>query len=371
MKQVVERFSREEIVAMRRRLTAWFLVNRRDLPWRQSRDPYAIWVSEVMLQQTRIAAVVPYYLKFMKRFPTVAALAEANEQDVLRLWEGLGYYRRARHLHRAARVIIQEHAGQFPRQADSLAALPGLGRYTVGAVLSQAFDRRLAIVDANVARVLCRLGAWRGELQKRDTQEWLWQTAEALLPRRGVGDFNQALMELGQTVCAPRQPACLLCPLREVCQARAEGIAENLPRRGVKQELVETHEVAFIIHRKGRLLLGQRKPDAVRWANMWEFPTSAMVNEEDAEAKATEFVKRLSGTLINKPATFGTIRYGVTRFRISLQGITAEHKGGSLHRELYQDLRWVKTDELQHYPLSIPQRRLAKLWMESGNPARQ
>src|SRR5690349_4297636 len=154
MRQEIGRFGREQIIAIRRRLQTWFRANRRELPWRSSRDPYAIWVSEVMLQQTQIAAVIPYYLRFMERFPTVVALAEASEQDVLRSWEGLGYYRRARHLHIAARVIVRDHAGQFPNEEKAVAALPGLGRYTVGAVLSQAFGRRLPIVDANVTRVL-------------------------------------------------------------------------------------------------------------------------------------------------------------------------------------------------------------------------
>src|SRR5207245_11266555 len=199
-------------------LLAWFDRNRRDLPWRRNRDPYRIWVSEVMLQQTQVATVVRYYEPFLKAFPTIAALAAASEQQVLRRWEGLGYYRRARHLHQAARQLVLEHQGNIPDDPEIFARLPGVGRYILGAVLSQAFDRRLPILEANSLRVLCRLFGRKGD--RGSLKRWLWQAAEGLLPARRVGDFNQALMELGALVCTPRSARCSICPLRLDCLAR-------------------------------------------------------------------------------------------------------------------------------------------------------
>jgi len=358
-------FSRRDLTHFRRLLQAWFRANQRELPWRRNRDPYAIWVSEVMLQQTQIAAVIPFYLRFMKRFPDISTLAAASEQEVLRQWEGLGYYRRARHLYRAAQVIVNEYGGTFPDQVEAASSLPGLGRYTVGAVLSQAFDRRLPVVDANVARVLCRLGAWREPLEKVQTQAWLWHTAEALLPRQGSGDFNQALMELGQTICVTRQPACLLCPWREVCRGRAKGIATELPVRAARQRLEEVNEFAVIVQRDSQILLVQRQADAARWANMWELPTAVLETTRLTPRYVAQAAARLTGVSVRAAEPFGELRYGVTRFRIHLQGFVAQYTRGSLRSEQYQALRWLDEQQLAAYPLSIPQRRLLKLWRES------
>jgi A/G-specific adenine glycosylase len=189
---------------IRRRLLAWFARHQRDLPWRANRDPYRIWVSEVMLQQTQVSTVIPYFKRFLEAFPTLIDLAEADEQDVLRLWEGLGYYRRARDLHRAARSLAAEFDGRIPDDPEAWQALPGVGRYILGAVLSQAFDRRLPIVETNSQRVLCRLFGQRADPRRGPGRHWLWQVAERLLPMRRVGEFNQALMELGALICAPR-----------------------------------------------------------------------------------------------------------------------------------------------------------------------
>jgi A/G-specific adenine glycosylase len=198
-------------------LLRWFDRHRRDLPWRATRDPYRIWVSEVMLQQTTVAAVVPYFLRFLDKFPTLVELARADEQDVLRLWAGLGYYRRARNLHQAAKALVENHGGHLPDDPAVWQLLPGVGRYMLGAIMSQAFDHRLPIVEANSQRVLCRLFGKRGDVSREPVKSWLWRTAAAILPRKRVGDFNQAMMELGALVCTARVARCGECPVRTVC----------------------------------------------------------------------------------------------------------------------------------------------------------
>ena len=198
----------------RRRILAWFRRNARDLPWRRTRDPYAIWVSEIMLQQTQVVTVIGYFERFLAAFPSIADLAAADEQQVLRLWEGLGYYRRARQLHAAARVIVAEHQGRFPRDPEQIRALPGIGRYTAGAIASIGWDAREPILEANTIRVFSRLLAYRGDPQKNAGQQRLWEFAAGVLPKKDTGLFNQALMELGSEICTPRGPLCDQCPVR-------------------------------------------------------------------------------------------------------------------------------------------------------------
>jgi len=238
--------------ALRRRLLAWYRAHRRDLPWRRTRDPYAVWVAETMLQQTRVAAVVPYFERFLAEFPDPAHLAQAPEERVLALWSGLGYYSRARQLHRAARTLVERHAGRVPSDPEALAALPGVGRYTLGAVLSIAFDRPWPLVDGNVARVLGRVEALDGDLRRAPGSELLWRLAAALVPPRAPGDFNQALMELGATLCTPRAPRCAECPVAALCRARAAGDPERYPapRRRAVLERVEV-AAALVESRRG------------------------------------------------------------------------------------------------------------------------
>jgi len=212
--------------AFRRRLLAWFKRNARDLPWRRTRDPYAVWVSEIMLQQTQVVTVIDYFNRFLQTFPTIAALAAAPEEQVLRLWEGLGYYRRARQLHRAAQVIVREHDGKFPRTIDAVRSLPGIGRYTAGAILSIAFDAREPILEANTFRLYSRLLAYCGDPRGREGEKLLWEFASESLPNKGAGTLNQALMELGATVCTPRLPRCEVCPVVQLCPTFKAGLQE-------------------------------------------------------------------------------------------------------------------------------------------------
>ncbi|HYP14935.1 MAG TPA: A/G-specific adenine glycosylase [Bryobacteraceae bacterium] len=254
--------------AFRKLLLEWFSRARRDLPWRKTQDPYAIWLSEVMLQQTRVATVLPYYSRFLERFPTARDLAEAEEHDVLKLWSGLGYYSRARNLQKGARMI----AGGFPDTYEAIRALPGVGDYTAAAIASIAHGLPYAAVDGNVLRVLARVSGDPGDIGRSATRERLSALASELIDRRRPGDFNQALMELGATVCTPRNPQCLLCPVVRLCHARKQGREQELPvkLRPVRPERV--YRTLYVIERHGELLFWQRAAGSKRLAGFWELP---------------------------------------------------------------------------------------------------
>jgi A/G-specific adenine glycosylase len=347
---------------LRRRLQAWFARHQRDLPWRRSRDPYRIWVSEIMLQQTQAATVVAYFERFLAAFPRLADLAAADEQQVLRLWEGLGYYRRARNLHQAARQIVARHAGRFPTDPASAAALPGLGRYTVGAVLSQAFDARLPILEANSQRVLSRLFAVPDAATNGSARRHLWRLAELLLPRRHVGDFNQALMELGALICTPRLPRCQRCPLISECAAHRLGLQEQIPTRQTRAETVEVCEVGLVVKRGKRVLLVQR-PNEGRWAGLWEFPHGPRMESENNEKAAARLARQLVGLGVRLGPEIMTLNHGVTHHRITLACFEAAYVAGVVRSPLYARGVWIEPRQLPDFPVSAPQRRLAlALW---------
>jgi A/G-specific adenine glycosylase len=342
-----------------RRLLAWFRRHQRALPWRSDRDPYRIWVSEVMLQQTQAATVVRYFEPFLTRFPTVSALAEADEQDVLRLWEGLGYYRRARHLHQAAQELVAHHQGRIPDDPTLLRALPGVGRYILGAVLSQAFDRRLPILEANSERVLCRLFGQTDDPRGGPVRRWLWQMAEDLLPARQVGDFNQALMELGALVCTPMAPRCSQCPLVQDCVARQRGLQEQIPARAQPPTTILVPEVAVVVRRQDQVFLVQR-PEQGRWAGMWEFPHGTVAERETHETAASRLLAELTGLRAALGGELLTVRHAVTHHRITLVCFEAQYRSGKFQSPFYVQGRWVGAHELHQFPVSSPQRRVAQ-----------
>ncbi len=251
----------------RQSLLQWFDCHKRDLPWRRDRDPYRVWLSEIMLQQTRVAAVTGHYERFLRRFPTIQKLASARESSVLAVWSGLGYYRRARMLHAAAKKVVKEHAGALPQRVDDLRTLPGVGRYTAAAIASIAFGEPVAVVDGNVERVLSRV------LGKHLGGESLWRSAEELLSRRRPGDFNQAMMELGATICLPRQPRCLLCPVSDLCATRGELRGSSQGTRQTKREIDYT-----LACRGNSIFLVQRPREATLMPGMWELPESSGAN---------------------------------------------------------------------------------------------
>jgi A/G-specific adenine glycosylase len=283
-----------ELRRFHKELLAWFRQFQRDLPWRRTRDPYRIWLSEIMLQQTRVAAVIPYYERFLQKFPDVSVLAKAPQEDVLRLWSGLGYYSRARNLHAAAKEIVAKHGGKFPQDLQGALALSGIGHYTAAAILSIARGAKLAVLDGNVARVLARLGAIKGDLRESRRWESLQKTANRMLDPKSPGEWNQAMMELGAMVCTPRAPQCLLCPAARFCRARKLGIADLLPEKRKKRETQEvTIAAAIFLDSRSRTLLlppprtknsrGQSTELAPLVSNLWHFPAVQVRREPTIE----------------------------------------------------------------------------------------
>jgi A/G-specific adenine glycosylase len=371
--------------SFRRRLLAWYAKHARDLPWRRlGGDPYAVWVSEIMLQQTQVATVRPYFERFLAALPTVAALAAAELRQVLRLWEGLGYYRRAQQLHQAARLVCSRHGGRIPRTVAELLALPGIGRYTAGAILSIALDQPQPILEANTSRLFSRLLAWPGETASAAGQELGWAMAEALLPRRGAGRFNQALMELGSTVCQPRAPRCDACPVDSLCRAKAENLQGQIPPPKPKPSIQAVREAAVVVRRRGRVLLVQQ-PAGGRWAGLWDFPRFRL--DADANPRGlSRFssrengtvplggelardliagVRALAGVRIRPGRHLKTFRHGVTRFRITLECYEADFLSTAQGKSAAAAPCWVRPGMLDAYPLSTTGRKLARLVQNS------
>jgi A/G-specific adenine glycosylase len=345
--------------AVAEQLLPWFRRHQRELPWRESADPYRVWLSEIMLQQTQVVTVIPYFERFVARFPTVAELASADEQDVLRLWEGLGYYRRARQLLAAAKVVANEHHGTFPQTLEALQGLPGIGRYTAGAIASIAYDLPAPILEANTVRLLARLAAIEGDPTSTEVQSKLWNLAEALLPRKRCGEFNQALMELGSLVCTPREPKCDECPLREQCAAFQQGRQDSLPAPKAKQVFESVREAAVIVEHRGRVYLRQCAAGE-RWAGLWDFARFAVSNKRGRtfQDELRQKVSTQTGLEIESIDKFTTLKHGVTRFRITLDCYRAECVKSP---RLKAGSQWFKPAELADVPLSTTGRKLARL----------
>jgi len=326
--------------ALRERLLAWFKAEARDLPFRGTTDPYAVWVSEIILQQTRVDQGTPYFNRFVAAFPTVQALAAAPEEAVLKLWEGLGYYSRARNLHAAARMVCEQHGGRFPETAAQLRMLPGVGPYTAAAVASIAFGERVAVLDGNVKRVLARLYALDDCIDDPATERELWRLAQTLVPPRGPGDFNQAMMELGARVCTPRAPACMACPAASECRAHAEGREAELPVRKPKAGTPLHEIVTAVIERDGRYLVG-RRPHGGMLGGLWEFPGGKVEKGEDhALALARECREEL-GVEVRVGGLVACVRHAYTHFRIVMSVYRCTITGGEPAALAHTELRWV------------------------------
>lgn len=355
----------EDRSQIRGRLLAWFDAHRRNLPWRRTSDPYRIWVSEIMLQQTQVDRVIGYYERFVAAFPTVEALAEAPVDDVLRLWEGLGYYSRARNLHAAARVIVEEHGGEFPRSPEAIRALPGIGEYTAGALLSIAFDIPAPAVDANVIRVLARLFAVEGEVSKGAGRRRIRQLAAEVVPDERPGDFNQALMELGALLCIPGRPGCLICPLNEVCVAKSRGLQDTIPPPK-SQAVSEVAAVAGVVRdADGRVLVARRPADG-QWGGLWEFPNTRLGPAGDPCEALVSYIADAFGVEVAPSGEIAAFTYGVMNRRVSLTAFACELHSGDPVARGHDELRWASIAELAEIALPSPHRTIAQMLSADG-----
>jgi A/G-specific adenine glycosylase len=328
------------------RLLVWYGQAGRDLPWRHSSDPYSVWLSEIMLQQTGVVAVIPYYQRFLARFPDVAALAAAPVDDIIALWAGLGYYSRARNLHTAARLIVQEYGGVFPADLDRLTSLPGVGRSTAGAILSIAFARKAPILDGNVRRVLARLFALEENPRSREAEKRLWVWAEALTPEDNPHDYAQAIMDLGATLCVPRRPACMRCPLEDLCQARQQGREGELPVPQTKKKVPEVMQVALLVDRDNRFLV-RKRPLAGMLGGLWEFPGASVPAGSAPEEAAAVFWRESGGE--GELEFIGGITHAYSHFRLDLRLYRGKSTGPARVGE--EESLWLTMDELTGWPL--------------------
>ena len=334
-------------------LLAWFDVHgRHDLPWQHPRTPYRVWLSEIMLQQTQVRVVMPYFERFAAALPDVRALAAAPLDDVLALWSGLGYYARARNLHAAAKLCVQRHGGDLPRDPEALVALPGIGRSTAGAILAQAWGDRFAILDGNVKRVLCRVFGIEGWPGLPAVEKRLWRIAEDLLPDARLADYTQAQMDFGATLCTRHDPACVLCPLQRDCSALREGRVAELPTPKPGKPLPERHALALLLRdSRGRVLL-QRRPPVGIWAALWSLPEAP-----DHTSARTWFETHMAGDY-DALRPLEPIAHGFSHYRLQLQPLRLE--GAALRMRVADDgdLRWVEATELGALGIPAPIRKL-------------
>ncbi|HXG47768.1 MAG TPA: A/G-specific adenine glycosylase, partial [Methylomirabilota bacterium] len=345
-------------------LLEWFQGSARDLPWRRTLDPYAIWVSEIMLQQTQVKTVIPYWERWMAALPDVRALATARPERVLKLWEGLGYYARARNLQKAAQQIVERHGGLFPRDFDDILKLPGVGRYTAGAIGSIAFNQPVPILDGNVIRVLTRIFHVTGDPRSKAVNRQLWALAEALVreaatrpfasPQAAAGPcsaLNQSLMELGATVCIARVPACPACPVQSHCAARREGVAERLPHRRKPATVTARRFAAFLVARNGRFLVRQRPANGVN-AGLWEFPNLELISTRRTARLAFE---ELFGRRPARLVRVGRLKHSITRYRMTLEVYSAPADPAQLAAP---GGRWVRAADLAKLAFAAAHRRI-------------
>ncbi len=336
------------ITQLRQSLLQWYCIHGRSLPWRQTQDPYPIWVSEIMLQQTQVKTVIPYYERWVAQFPTITGLANADQQQVLKAWQGLGYYARARNLHRAAQQIVQQHNGKFPVELATVLTLPGIGRTTAGGILSAAFNQPVPILDGNVKRVLARLDGVTTPPNKVLTA--LWKTSEHLLDPDSPRDFNQALMDLGATVCTPKNPACLLCPWNSHCRAYRMNMQNELPVSETRAPIPHKQiGVAVIWNQQGQILIDRRRQDGLL-GGLWEFPGGKIEPGETVEACIRREILEELGIAIEVGEHLITIEHTYTHFHVTLNVHHCRHVNGEPQPIECDEVRWVNLHELEQFP---------------------
>lgn len=335
------------------RLLNWYHTHKRLLPWRDHPDSYAVWVSEIMLQQTRVDTVIPYFEKWMNLFPTVKALASASEQEVLNAWEGLGYYSRARNLHKAAKIVAEKFNGELPRNVDDLRSLPGVGRYTVGAIASMAFGMDEPTLDGNLRRVFSRLFDVTEFADSSAGEKILWELAAQNLPKGQAGDYNQALMDLGATICLPKNPRCLLCPLMKLCKACENGTQELRPVLKPKKTAPSYIHAAAVIVERGRVLLSQRPGEGLL-GGMWEFP-NVRVDGDPAKA-LVKSLKSATQIQVKKKEALQVVEHAYSHFRVTVYPFLCDRVSIPKNK----NLKWVKLGELGDYPMGRVDRQIAR-----------
>jgi A/G-specific adenine glycosylase len=356
--------AQNKIKNLQSRLLNWYDEQKRDMPWRKNRDPYRILVSEFMLQQTQVKTVIPYYKHWMKSFPTAKKLATADESHVLKHWEGLGYYSRARNLRKSAIHIQHEFKGKVPDSMENILKLPGVGRYTAGAVLSIAFDKRVPVLDGNVKRVLSRFFLLNENGNNKKSETRLWDTMEDLLPEKRCGDFNQAFMELGATVCLPKNPFCNECPLKQLCEANKSNkqLLFPPPKTTIKTSKIQVS--AAVIFKKGRVYIQKRRAKGLM-GGLWEFPGGKMESgETDIECLRREIKEEL-GVNIRIREKLMTHRHSYTRFRVTLHVFHCQIHSGTLSPSACDDWKWIKPDELKQYAFPAANVKIIKLLNKS------
>lgn len=338
--------------AVKGKLLPWFAQNRRSMPWRSNRTPYRVWISELMLQQTRVDQATPYFHRFMKRFPSLKSLAAASQQDVLKMWEGLGYYSRARNLHKAAQIIAGEHGGRFPRTAEEIIKLPGIGSYTAAAIGSLAFNLDLAVLDGNVIRVLSRLFAYTRDPRSTVAKTELQQIADTLLVKGDAGHFNEAMMELGATVCLPKNPDCGACPLARTCLGRQSGRPTDYPVKAPKKKV--PHLVvgaAVVTDSKGRVLVAQRRAEDML-GGLWEFPGGKQEPGETIQQCIERELDEELGIGVETGEFLVTVKHAYSHFTMDLHTYFAKIKSGRPKALQCQGFQWLKVSELRKLPYS-------------------
>jgi A/G-specific adenine glycosylase len=350
-------------------LLAWAEHGLRDLPWRTERTPYRVWVSEIMLQQTRVETVVPYFERWMAHFPTIEALARADLGDALKCWEGLGYYARCRNLYRAAQTVMRDHGGHLPESREALLALPGIGPYTVGAILSLAFDQDAAVLDGNVRRVFSRLYALSAKPGDKEARKELWALADSLIPAGRAGQFNEALMDLGATICTPRKPRCPHCPMQAICRAYALGDPEAYPPPRKRAPTPHYDVTAGVVWRGEQLLIAQRPLDGLL-GGMWEFPGGKV---EDGETLPGCLQRELREELeieVQVGPQLTVVRHAYTHFRVTVYAFECLYDSpGEPTASGVEDWRWVALDQLDDYAMPVVDRKIVVVLRDAWRQA--
>ncbi|MDH5596633.1 MAG: A/G-specific adenine glycosylase [Candidatus Peregrinibacteria bacterium] len=338
-------------------LLKWFEKNQRPLPWRDKYEPYQVWISEIMLQQTQVKTVLPYFERWMATLPTIKSVAEAKEDQILKLWEGLGYYSRARNIQKAARQIVEEYDGVFPSDYDAILALPGVGKYTAGAIASIAFNQDRPLVDGNVIRVLSRLFLYTKNTRFPEAEKKMWKWAEEILPKGEARLFNQAMMEFGALQCTPASPDCSACPLASVCEARKENMIHLIPDRGPARRVENIKVAIAVIKKEGKVFI-QKRPEKGLMGGLWEFPGGKVEKGEGFKAALQRELAEEVGMKVRNIKKIRNIKHAYTSFKVDLHCYEADYESGEVKLGSATDGLWVDPEELTNYPFPAANVRL-------------